>query len=435
MQTYREALAALGQRRRVGMKLGLEKMAALAAALGHPERRLRFLHIAGTNGKGSTAAFCAAALRGRERQTGERTGLFTSPHLISIRERFQVDGAPISREAFTAALARVLAAAETLPPELGEPTFFELLTALALVHFAGEGVAWVVWETGLGGRLDSTNIVTPAIAVITGVALDHQEFLGDTIEAIAREKAGILKPGIPAVTAAQGPALDVIREVAAQIGAPLREIGPNTAQALEIEDGKQRARIDGQEYRLSLLGPHQARNAACAAAALAALLLDPPMAQGELAAAFANTEWPGRFQLLRENPPLIVDGAHNPEGIAAAVTAWKSLMGETKAHVIYGTLADKDAAAAARLLLPIASRITLVPPTSDRAADPAALAPLFTPIPTQTQPSLATLWPTLRQSPDPVLIIGSLVLAGDALRLHGGLDDEEGNFNELLSPR
>ena len=430
--TYREALDALGRCRRLGMKLGLEKMEALAAALGRPQDRLRFIHIAGTNGKGSTAAFCDAALRRR----GLKTGLFTSPHLATVRERIRIDGVPISRDDFASGLSEVLAAAQGLPEALREPTFFELLTALALLHFANNGVAWAVWETGLGGRLDSTNLVTPAVSVITNIAADHQEFLGPDLPSIAREKAGILKPGIPAVTAVTAPeALEVIRSVAAEKKARLQEIDQSSPVVdLGPEAGRQHVRIAGHDYRLSLLGAHQARNAACAAAALGLLDLQPPFSHEELAAAFGQIDWPGRFQPLRWNPPLIIDGGHNPDGIAAAVAAWKALCGNRTCHLVYGTLGDKDAATAVRLLTPIAHRVSLVAPASDRALDPSLLAPRFAPLPTTCHPSLAALWPGLESSAEPVLVIGSLVLAGDALRLAGKTEDEEAQLNELLSP-
>jgi len=434
--TYREALDTLGRCRRLGMKLGLEKMEALAAALGHPQTRLRFLHIAGTNGKGSTAAFCDAALRQRGLPIGQKTGLFTSPHLATVRERIRIDGTAISREDFATGLSEVLAAAQQLPESLGEPTFFELLTALALHHFAQNQVTWVVWETGLGGRLDSTNLVTPAVSIITNIAADHQEFLGPDLSSIAREKAGIIKPTLPVVTAVTAPeALAVIRATAKEQNSPLHEID-SVAPVIDLgpEDGRQKVRIGNHEYGLALLGAHQARNAACAITALSLLSLNPPLSPSELASAFAQVDWPGRFQPLRWNPPLIVDGGHNSDGIAAAVAAWKALFGTTTCHLVYGTLGDKDAAAAACLLLPLAHRVTLVRPASDRASDPVRLAPFFTPLPVTLDPSLPDLWPTLETSTEPTLIIGSLVLAGDALRLAGKTEEEEVQLNELLSP-
>jgi dihydrofolate synthase/folylpolyglutamate synthase len=433
--TYPEALSWLGASRRMGMKLGLEKMEALARALGSPHGALKFIHIAGTNGKGSTAAFCAAALRGR----GIKTGLFTSPHLRSVRERIQIDGVPISREAFAAAITAVK---EVSPPDELAPTFFEILTAAALHYFAAEKVEWVVWETGLGGRLDSTNIVTPAVSVITNIGGDHHEFLGPDLATIAAEKGGIIKPGRPAVTAAtDGAALAVLRRIAWEKGAPLVEIDASPAfrpEAAGTEGNLQLARIGRQSVRLGLLGAHQARNAACAAAALAFCGL-PPFSPEELDTAFAATRWPGRFEIVRSNPdaPLVIDGGHNPDGITAAVAAWRLRFGETPYHLVYGTLGDKDAITAARLLASGASRVSLVKPDSERALDPETLLPHFPGVPARTAGTLVALWPELLAKPEPTLIVGSLVLAGEALRLHDPAteDEEEARLNELLSPR
>ena len=431
--TYREALSWLGASRRLGMKLGLEKMEALARALGSPQDRLKFLHLAGTNGKGSTAAFLDAALRGR----GLKTGLFTSPHLRSVRERLRIDGEPITPEAFAAALTTVREAAETLPPDLGAPTFFEILTAAALRHFALGNVEWVVWETGLGGRLDSTNLVAPAVSVITNIGGDHHEFLGPDLASIAAEKAGILKPGRPAVTATDHPeALAVLRRIAWEKGTPLVEIDAAPSfvpQAVGTEGPFQLATIGGHSCRLGLLGAHQVRNAACAAAALAYSGL-PPFPAEELDAAFAATRWPGRFEIARSEPPLVIDGGHNPDGIAAAVAAWRHRFGDLPYHLVYGTLGDKDAATASRLLVAGAARVSLVRPDSERALDPAALLPHFSGA--RSAGTLTALWPELLARPEPTLIVGSLVLAGEALRLHAPApdDEEEARLNELLAP-
>ena len=203
--TYPDALSYLGQTRRFGMKLGLDPMRELASALGNPHDRLRFIHIAGTNGKGSTAAFCESCLRA----AGSRVGLYTSPHLVSVRERIQINRELISEADFGEGMEVV--------PRNGRKQgrarpYFELMTALALWYFERENVDWVVWETGLGGRLDATNIVTPEVCIITNIGLDHQQYLGQTLAEIAREKAGIIKPGVPVVSALEeGEALNVIR--------------------------------------------------------------------------------------------------------------------------------------------------------------------------------------------------------------------------------
>ncbi|HEY8965256.1 MAG TPA: folylpolyglutamate synthase/dihydrofolate synthase family protein [Candidatus Methylacidiphilales bacterium] len=412
--TYAEALKSLASRRRLGMKLGLRNMEALAEALGSPHRRLRFVHLAGTNGKGSTAAFLTALLRA----AGARVGLFTSPHLVSVRERIAVDGVPIGREAFAAGIARV---GEAATARGIEPTFFEVLTALALRHFEDERVDWVVWETGLGGRLDSTNIVTPAVAIITNIGSDHAQFLGETPEQIAAEKAGIIKPGVPLVTAETAPGpLAVLRATAREKGAPLHEVGP-------LADGP-----------LGLAGPHQRKNAACALAAFRLAGLSLP--EDRIAAALAGTRWPGRFEIVRRDPPLVVDGAHNAEGIAAALAAWREAFGPLPFRLVYGSMADKDHAAAARLLLGsgLVRDVLLVRAQGERAAEPERLREFFPG--GEIAPPLATFWPRLAAEAVPTLLLGSLTLVGEALRIAGrsglpaGEEEAEAMLNELLSP-
>ncbi len=421
--SYSEALKSLASRRRLGMKLGLENMEALASALGQPHRRLRFVHIAGTNGKGSTAAFLASLLRA----AGQRVGLFTSPHLLSVRERIVVDGTPISRAAFAEGIAAVAQAAEAGAERI-EPTFFETLTALALRHFERERTDWVVWETGLGGRLDSTNIVTPAVAIITNIGSDHAQFLGTTPAEIAAEKAGIIKAGRPLVTAEdRAEPLAVLRRIAAERKAPLHLIGDTEGLPL-----------------LDLHGPHQRKNAASALAAFRllglglGLGLGLPLPEAEIAKALAETTWPGRFETILAEPPLILDGGHNPEGIAAAVAAWREAFGPLPFRLVYGGMADKDHAAAARLLMPHAGEVLLVRAAGERAAEPETLLAHFPDA--TTFPSLAALWPRLIMDPAPTLLLGSLTLVGEALLLAGRHrfapeeEESEAALNELLSP-
>ena len=207
--TYLEAISFLGDARLFGMKPGLDRMRRIAQRLGDPEKSLRFIHIAGTNGKGSTAAFCESCLRA----SGFRVGLYTSPHLVSVRERFQIDRRPISEETFALGMEAVREAMGEGTDR--EATFFEITTALALWYFAREKVDWVVWETGLGGRLDATNIVQPEVCIITNIGLEHQQYLGESLHEIAEEKAGIIKPGVPVVSAVErGEAGDIIlREI------------------------------------------------------------------------------------------------------------------------------------------------------------------------------------------------------------------------------
>jgi dihydrofolate synthase/folylpolyglutamate synthase len=274
--TYSEALSYVGEARRFGMKLGLEPMRELAASLGNPQKKLRFIHLAGTNGKGSTAAFCESCLRA----DGHRVGLYTSPHLVSVRERIQVDRNFISEADFAAGMEIVRWKIEGLTDH--EPTFFEIMTALALWYFAREKVGWVIWETGLGGRMDATNIVQPEAVIITNVGLDHQRYLGESLREIAEEKAGIIKPGVPVISAVEpGEAADVIGKHAKDKKCMLTMIHRD----MEIEDlglrgHQQMARIDGREFALGLIGSHQVYNAACAIGAIRQLRTRQPQGDG-----------------------------------------------------------------------------------------------------------------------------------------------------------
>jgi dihydrofolate synthase/folylpolyglutamate synthase len=247
--TYPEALSYLGQTRRFGMKQGLGPMVDLARMLGDPQTDLRFIHLAGTNGKGSTGAFCESCLRA----SGQRVGFYTSPHLVSVRERIQIEREPISEADFAEGMTAVRWAAE----EIGnhEATYFELMTALALWYFAREKVDWAVWETGLGGRLDATNIVTPVICIITNIGLDHQQYLGNSQREIAIEKAGIIKYQVPVVSAVEnGEAADVIRERAKEENCHLTLVQRDMdVETLGLRGNKQLTRIDGREYALGLI--------------------------------------------------------------------------------------------------------------------------------------------------------------------------------------
>jgi dihydrofolate synthase/folylpolyglutamate synthase len=423
--TYPDAILRLSAARRFGMKLGLEPMRAIAARLGHPENGLRFIHLAGSNGKGSTAAFCESCLRA----AGRRVGLYTSPHLVSIRERIQVDRVPISEADFAEGLDRVLAAAE------GEPTFFELLTGLALGYFARERVDWIVWETGLGGRLDATNIVRPAVSVITGIALEHTQYLGSTLPEIAREKAGIIKPGVPVVSGATGEAGAVIAEAARESRSPLIEIDSALpAQDLGLREGRQRARLGGNEYTLGLLGSHQVRNAACAVAALRQLA--EPISDEAITRGLETASWPGRFQIVSESPLLVLDGAHNQAAMETLLAAWRGCLAArnldgTQAHLLFGAVADKDISGMAALLAREFKSITLVRLASERSADPRHLAPHFGQARCELLDSLAAWNPPAAH---PVLVTGSLFLVGEMLaRLSGAGHDLR--LNEALEPR
>jgi dihydrofolate synthase / folylpolyglutamate synthase len=338
---YLEALSPLA------MRFGLQRMARALDELGHPERLAPILHVAGTNGKGSTCAMAAAALGA----AGHRTGLYTSPHLERFNERIAVDGEPISDAALADAVAEVRACCPW--HDGGEPedrlSYFEFATLAALVHFARAGVGVTVLEVGLGGRLDATNAVTPAVTAVAAIGLDHTQWLGETVEAVAREKAGIFKAGVPAVVHAVQPpgVLEVLRQAAAQAGAPF-EIAPA-----------------GWDGPLALAGAHQRGNAGLAAAALRALRRGGvTVGELEIARGIATARWPGRLELLGG---VLLDGAHNPDGARALAAALADAHPGRPIELIFGALGDKDHRAMLAALAGAVRRLHLVAPVTPRA--------------------------------------------------------------------
>jgi dihydrofolate synthase/folylpolyglutamate synthase len=433
--TYPDSLSYLGRTRRFGMRLGLESMRELARALGDPQERLRFIHLAGTNGKGSTAAFCESCLRA----SGFRAGLYTSPHLVSVRERIQIDRRLISETDFALGMETVRRAIEGM--ENPSTTFFEITTALALWYFAREKVDWVVWETGLGGRLDATNIVQPEVCIITNIGLDHQQYLGESLRDIAAEKAGIIKPGVPVVSAVEiGEAADVIGERARAGGCALALVHRDgKAEDLGLRGNKQMARIDGREFELGLIGPHQVSNAACAVAAMRRL----GVSEAGIARGLAETNWPGRFEILSEKPLIVLDGAHNPAGMAMLVATWRAFLAarygwgareiDSRAHLVFASVADKEIFPMAQLLRPLAGKISLVRLANERSAEPALLAPSFAGLPCACYDSVSAVWRELADaSPETtILITGSLFLVGEMLARRQD-NAEEYHLNERL---
>lgn len=363
---YTADLDWLYARQRFGVRPGLEVTRALLARLGHPETQFNSVLVGGTNGKGSVAAVLAAMLGA----AGQGAALFTSPHLTRFTERFVVDGQELPAQVVAAGLARVRPLAE----ELGA-SFFEVVTGLAGLLFAEAGVAWAVLEVGLGGRLDATNALEPELSVVTSIGLDHTAILGDTIAAIAREKAGILRLGRPAVTGATGEALSVLDQAGADLWALDREV---QLQAKSLGWNGWRVNLDGPAGRLAfstpLLGAHGARNAALAA--LTAQRLGLPGAAIQSGA--GGTRWPGRLELLPWNGRrVLLDGAHNPDGARALVAAMRGL-GAQRVPLLFGAASDKDVAGLASELGQLASQLILTrAQLSPRAAEPADLAAAF----------------------------------------------------------
>ena len=448
--TYPEALSYLGEARCFGMKLGLDTMRELARRLGEPQKKLRFIHIAGTNGKGSTAAFCESCLRA----AGYRVGLYTSPHLVSVRERFQINRDFISKDDFVEGMGVVRKAIAQMHGQ--EPTFFEITTALALWYFAREKVEWVVWETGLGGRLDATNIVDPEICIITNIGLDHQQYLGNTLAEIAAEKAGIIKAGVPvAYGLKKGEAQEVILDKIKRKKSLVNWTG--TPENLGMRDGKQWGRIgiahDERDFALGLMGSHQIENAACAVAAMDHLRWgharnfnppdNPEITIEAITRGLETTIWPGRFEILSEEPLIVLDGAHNSAGMEKLVETWRTFLAsrygwspseiDGKTHLVFASVVDKNIAEMAQLLRPIAKEISLVRLANERSAEPAKLAEFFTGLSCTPYNSVTELWRKMEQldSECPVLITGSLFLVGEMLARRQG-DAGEYELNERL---
>ena len=363
--TDREAIELVHQRAWVGQKPGLERTRRLLGRLGNPQEKLKFVHIAGSNGKGSTAAMLASVLTA----AGVKTGLYTSPHLWTFHERFQVDGAPISGEDLAEITAQVLEAAE-------DETEFELMTAIGMVYFLRAGCDLVVLETGLGGRLDSTNVIpAPEAAVITHIGLEHTELLGDTVEKIAAEKAGIIKPGCGAVLYAQGGGVRaVVEEACEHQGVSLAV----TEEPVVLSSG-----LTGQTftyrgkgpYQIPLLGKYQVHNAAVVLTTVEGLRgRGWDISEGAVQEGLSRAVWPGRLELARRSPDVILDGGHNPQCMEALARALRELYPGKKLIFLTGVLADKDYPAMMGEILPLAKEFYTITPDSERAMPAAELA-------------------------------------------------------------
>ena len=340
-------------------KFGLDRITRLLSALGDPQRRGEFVHVAGTNGKGSTCAMIEAGLRA----AGVRTGLYTSPHLIEPTERIRIDGAVVSEEQFARSFTEVHETAERMlaAGELDlHPTYFESVTAMAFLLFARAGMDTVVLEVGMGGRLDATNVVTPKLAVITPIDFDHQFFLGDTLAKIAAEKAGILKPGTPAIFAEQPAEAETVLRAHAK--------GPYTLtrdwaiQDLELDARSSRFRLRELVVCCPLAGVHQVENARTAAIALHELGVGP--------AGIESTRWPGRLERVAERPEIILDGAHNPAGTRALVDYIRRFYSGRRIWIVYGVMRDKAVGEMTAMLFPLAERVIVTAPANTRAMAP-----------------------------------------------------------------
>ena len=406
--SYTEALAWLYSLQRFGIKLGLENIQRLIAEFisrsgglqtavysdGGSEAAApwKIIHVAGTNGKGSVCAMIDAIVRAG----GYDSGLFTSPHLVTFRERIRINGEMIPRDAVATNLTQIRDLVHDWNPH---PTFFEIATALALKYFADEKLGIAVLETGMGGRLDATNAVQSNVSVITAIDFDHQQWLGDSLEKIAIEKAGIIKPGVPVVSAPQKKEVEaVLLKRANDCGSPIEFV---TASY--------------ERHPINLAGTHQKQNAALAIAALSAAKIgidDSAIAHG-----LVTVDWPARFQQWDER--TIIDGAHNPAAARVLVQTWRKIFGDQHATLVLAILSDKDILGICKALAPISDCVFLPKIRSERAATPEeialAISNITPALPYSITPSISEAFELARATANRILLTGSLHFAGEAL--------------------
>jgi dihydrofolate synthase / folylpolyglutamate synthase len=385
-------------------KFGLDRITRLLKALGDPHRTGRFVHVAGTNGKGSTCAMIEAGLRA----AGVHTGLYTSPHLIEPTERIQIAGRLVSEVQFAEACTEVHETAERMltAGDLDlHPTYFETVTAMGFLLFARAHVEIVVLEVGMGGRLDATNVVLPALCVITPIDFDHEAFLGDKLTKIAAEKAGILKPGVPAIFAEQPlEAESVLRAHAKGSYTLARDWAIND---LSVDARGSRFRMRGQEIVCPLPGEHQVENARAAAIALHELGFSP--------AGISTTRWPGRLERVSDQPEIILDGAHNLAGTRALVQYIQRFYAGRRIWLIYGVMRDKAVGEMASVLFPLAHRIIVTAPTNSRAMPPENIPAPAAALTHSVREALELLREA--EPSDAIFITGSLFVVGEARAL------------------
>jgi dihydrofolate synthase/folylpolyglutamate synthase len=387
-RTYEEARDWITGLTAFGIRPGLERITRLLERFDRPERRLRFIHVAGTNGKGSVCAYLTSVLRA----AGYDVGTFTSPYLTRFTDRIRYNDGDIPDDVLVRLANEVEPHVDELAAtELGSPTMFEVTTLIAILYFAKFAFPdYVVWETGLGGRLDVTNIVVPVVSVITNIGHDHMDVLGDSLEAIAAEKAGIIKNGVPVVSAAKQPeAVRVLEETARARKSTLYLLGRQFRETpLGTGEGTRRFRFEGPfraigPLEIAMLGAHQRENAAVAVMTLevlrqyCALVLE----EGVLEEGLLKARWPGRLELVRREPRILLDGAHNPEGMAALAAALRDSFRWRRLHLMIGALANKNHIDMLRHILPIADSLILTEPDFRKKLDAGELARIAAGIP------------------------------------------------------
>ncbi|HEY6011417.1 MAG TPA: folylpolyglutamate synthase/dihydrofolate synthase family protein [Nitrospirota bacterium] len=427
--SYQETIDYLFALQKHGIKLGLSNSRALMELMGNPHRKFRSVHVAGTNGKGSTSAFLAAMLAA----AGYRVGLYTSPHLVSFTERIRINNTPISEQRVVELARRVRDGYQRVPLVQNEkiaPTFFEATTAMAFTYFAEEGVDIAVIEVGMGGRLDSTNVITPLVSVITNIDIEHTEFLGDTLEQIAAEKAGIIKHGVPVVTGAVQPeVLEVIEREASSKGTTVRRLGRDFSPA-QVGGGRDLIfdyrghTVSYAGMKISMLGGYQVDNACLALAAVeclrgAGLALDESAARRGL----EQARWEGRLERVSDRPDIFLDGAHNPASAKKLAVAVRDLKQSYRRLVlVIGILGDKDHAGILGELAPLAERVVATKPAYSRAMGVAELAEAIRKLGktvegADTVAEAVARARELATAEDFILVTGSLYVVGEARAL------------------
>ena len=412
---YESAIGYLFNLQKFGIKFGLSKTENLLRAFGNPHSGQNYIHIAGTNGKGSVATFMGSILQ----EAGYRVGMYVSPHLVRFTERFSINGEEISQGKTVELIDELRSAFNPDEP----PTFFEAVTSMAILYFAREKTDIAIMEVGMGGRLDATNVITPLVTGITNISMEHQEYLGNTLSHIAREKAGVIKRGVDVVTAVTQPRIiDQLQAVAEERGAPFRRVG---------RDVKYRSTPSGLHFfgqsrtikglRLGLRGIHQARNAALALGMMERIETKGfPLSTDQIREGLKKADWPGRMQIIRENPTILLDGAHNAAALKALARTIRSDFSYDKMILVIGIMADKDIGALLRAIVPISDRVLYTQPVYSRAADPGVLMEKARPlnIPGEIVPSLAEALKraeALAASNDLIVVCGSLFTVGEAL--------------------
>jgi dihydrofolate synthase/folylpolyglutamate synthase len=377
----------VGRMEKLGIKPGLKRMELLMEKLDHPERRLAFIHVAGTNGKGSTCAYLSQVLR----QSGYDVGMFTSPYIQRYNDRIVVNGEEIDDDNLLKLVNQLKPIVDEIAlTEFGHPTMFEITTALAILYFARVAYPdYVVWETGLGGRLDSTNIVNPVVTIITNIGHDHMEILGDTIELVAAEKAGIIKAGVPVISAIEQPeALEVIEQIATEKKATLYQLGRQFRyEPVSTALNEHKLNFYGpfrelKQVPVALNGEHQLKNASVALMTLEvlrqykALIVD----DGDLFKGLGETKWPGRLEMISEQPRILLDGAHNPEGAETLSAALRDVYRYRKLHLLMGMMSTKNHTGYLRHILPLVDTIILTEPNFHKKGNASQLAELAHPV-------------------------------------------------------